>query len=101
MSTRRGGCRVPGNGADPPAEVIIGLDVGTTGVKAVAFGIGRAMAPVLSLREYPMLARSGEREEQDPAAILSAVGAALRESVAAAAGSEIRGVAAQHGDARR
>ena len=26
----------------PPAQVIVGLDVGTTGVKAVAFGLASA-----------------------------------------------------------
>jgi gluconokinase len=85
--------------ADRPAQVIVGLDVGTTSVKAVAFGLGSSWRRV-AIREYPLLQPAPEQEVQDPAAILTAAGAALAECVAAAAGSEVLAVsvsAAMHG----
>ena len=58
-----------GAGADAggarPAEVIIGLDVGTTGVKAVAFGVGSAWR-TLALREYPLLQPAGDEQVHTP-----------------------------------
>ncbi len=82
-----------------PEQVIIGLDVGTTGVKAVAFGIGSSWR-ALSLREYPLLTPAPDQEVQDPDTILTAVGAALAECVCAAGGAEVLAVsvsAAMHG----
>jgi gluconokinase len=37
-----------------PAQVMIGLDVGTTDVKAAAFGLGSGWRSV-AIREYPLL----------------------------------------------
>ena len=82
-----------------PAQVIVGLDVGTTGVKAVAFGVGSSWRRV-ALREYPLLQPAPDEAVQDPAAILTAVAAALAECVAAAGDAEVLAVsvsAAMHG----
>lgn len=82
-----------------PARVIIGLDVGTTGVKAVAFGIGSPWRAV-AMREYPLLGPAPGQQVQDPAAIVGAAGAALAECVASVGSAEIVGVslsAAMHG----
>ncbi len=82
-----------------PGQVIIGLDVGTTDVKAAAFGLGsswRAMA----YREYPLLAPSPGQAVQDPPALLSACGEALAECVALAGSAEVVAIsvgAAMHG----
>ena len=82
-----------------PAQVIIGLDVGTTDVKAAAFGLGsswRAMA----YREYPLLAPSPGQAVQDPAALVTACGEALAECVALAGHAEVVAIsvgAAMHG----
>jgi gluconokinase len=78
---------------------MIGLDVGTTGVKAVAFGVGSAWR-ALALREYPLLQRARREQVQDPVTILEAVGDALAESVSASAGSDVLAIsvgAAMHG----
>jgi gluconokinase len=61
-------------------EVIIGLDVGTTGVKAVAFDIGTSWRH-LALREYPLLQPAPDRQVQEPATIITAAGEALAECV--------------------
>jgi len=83
----------------PPAQVIIGLDVGTTAAKAVAFGLGSAWRHT-SLHEYPLLEPRPGWQIQDPATILAAVASALTEAVAAAGGADVIGVAvssAMHG----
>ncbi len=67
--------------AAPPSEVIIGLDVGTTGVKAVAFGLG-ARWERIAIREYPLLQPAPNQQVQDPAMILTAAADALAECVA-------------------
>jgi len=82
-----------------PAEVIVGLDVGTTGVKAVAFGLGSSWRRV-AIREYPLSTPAPHEEVQDPAVILAAAREALTECVAAASGAEVIAVsvsAAMHG----
>ncbi len=75
-------------GSEHPSEVIVGLDVGTTGVKAVAFGIGSAWR-VLALREYALLTPAPDQEVQDPDTILQAVASALAECVSATAGADV------------
>ena len=55
-----------------PAEVIVGLDVGTTGVKAVAFGVGTSWRRV-AIREYPLLHPGPGQQVQDPEAIVDGV----------------------------
>jgi gluconokinase len=80
-------------------RVVIGLDVGTTGVKAAAFGIDRPWRAV-ALREYPLFAPLPGQHVEDPAAILRASTDVLAECVRAAAGATVVGVsvgAAMHG----
>ena len=84
---------------DALPEVIVGLDVGTTGVKAVAFGVGSSWRRV-AIREYPLLHPGPGQQVQDPEAIVAATAAALAECVAAADGRADAGDRAQHRDAR-
>jgi gluconokinase len=82
-----------------PAPVIIGLDVGTTGVKAVAFAPGTPWRHV-AVREYPMLQPAPGQLVQDPATLLVACRSALAESVAAIGATEVLAVSlssAMHG----
>jgi gluconokinase len=82
-----------------PDKVMIGLDVGTTGVKAVAFGLGfpwRAMAT----RQYPLLRPAPGQEVQDPDVIGAATTATLADCVAAVGTAKVVGIslsAAMHG----
>ena len=78
----------------PPAQVVIGLDVGTTGVKAAAFGLGSSWRSV-PIREYPLLQPAPGEEVQDPATILTASGDALAECVATAGSAAVEGVCLQ------
>ncbi|MFN8205050.1 MAG: gluconokinase [Solirubrobacteraceae bacterium] len=81
------------------AQVVIGLDVGTTGVKAVAFGVDTPWRQV-AIREYPLLEPAPGQAVQDPTVVLDAVAAALAECVAAVAPAEVLAVsvsAAMHG----
>jgi gluconokinase len=100
MSRRHAGASAEREREDEtPAEVVIGLDVGTTDVKAVAFGIGHAWR-TLSLRQCPPLQGAGEREVQDPAAILDAIAGALAECVSTIAGAKVLAISvgtAMHG----
>jgi gluconokinase len=71
--------------AGPPGEAVIGIDIGTTSTKAVAYGLdGRIVArhavETLLLRPVP------EAAEQDPQEIVVAVRACLR-AVAGACGA--------------
>ena len=68
--------------------MVIGLDVGTTATKVVAFEVGSPWRHV-ELREYPMLAPVPGWQVQDPAAIRDAVMAALTECVAAAGAARV------------
>jgi gluconokinase len=82
-----------------PEQVVIGLDVGTTGVKAAAFGIDKPWRTV-ALREYPLDAPQPHQQVEDPAAILRASTGVLAECVRAAAGATVVAVsvgAAMHG----
>lgn len=72
-------------------RVVIGLDVGTTAAKAVAFGIGewQPVERVSAVHEYPLVRpRSGWRV-QDPGAVLRAVDRALSDVVAALDGTTV------------
>ncbi|GAA1962687.1 gluconokinase [Kitasatospora viridis] len=83
----------------PPSEVVIGLDVGTTAVKAVAFGVGTAWRHTGEV-EYPLLQPAPGHQVQDQAVIGSAVTAALAECAARTRGSRVLAVsvsAAMHG----
>lgn len=80
-------------------QVIIGLDAGTTAVKAVAFGLdgGRRYSV---LRDYPQHEPVPGRHEQDPQRVLAASVEALAECAAAVADADVVGVAvstAMHG----
>ncbi|MDI3403405.1 gluconokinase [Streptomyces cavernicola] len=82
-----------------PGEVVIGLDVGTTAVKAVAFGVGSAWRRT-AVREYPLLTPRRGRQVQDPDTIAAAVFSALRACAEQCAGSRLLAVsvsAAMHG----
>jgi gluconokinase len=82
-------------------QVVVGLDVGTTSAKAVAFapdGSGRGDAAA----GYPLEAPASGVAEQDPARMVEAALDVLRDAAAAARadGAEIAGVAvstAMHG----
>lgn len=83
----------------PPGQVIVGLDAGTTGVKAVAFGLASGWRR-LAIREYALLEPTPGWQVQDPEKILAATSSALAECVAAAAGAEVLGISvstAMHG----
>jgi gluconokinase len=79
-----------------PAQVMIGLDVGTTDVKAAAFGLGSGWRSV-AIREYPLLRPAPGEEVQDPATILTASGDALAECVAAAGSAHVLAVSVSTG----
>ena len=83
----------------PQRELIIGLDVGTTGVKAVAFAPGSAWRQI-ALREYPLLEPHPGQAVQDPATVLAAVAQALAEAVKGTGDANVMAVAvstAMHG----
>jgi gluconokinase len=82
--------------AGPPAQVVVGLDVGTTGVKAAAFGLGSAWRMV-AIREYPLLEPAPGQAVQDPVKILTAAGDALAECVAASGDAEVVAVSVSAG----
>jgi len=82
-----------------PRQVIIGLDVGTTGVKAVGFGLDGPWR-TLAVRQYPLLRPAPGQEVQDPAVILTAASSALTECVASIGTAEVVAVCvstAMHG----
>jgi gluconokinase len=81
------------------ARVVVGLDVGTTGVKAAAFGIGRPWRRV-AIREYPLMHPGPDEEVEDPDVILAATADALAECVSNLGGAAVVAVsvsAAMHG----
>lgn len=83
----------------PPAEVVVGLDVGTTAAKASAFGIGSSWRRTV-VREYPLLHPRPGWEVQDPQVLLAAAVAALGELVEQTGGAKVVAVSlssAMHG----
>lgn len=83
----------------PPAEVVIGLDVGTTATKVSAFGIGKPWRHTV-VREYPLLHPEPGWEVQDPQVIVAAVLGALTGCVGAVGGASVVAVSistAMHG----
>lgn len=85
--------RSPASHADPPPpEVIVGVDVGTSGAKVVAFGTSRPWQRT-ALREYPLQEPAPGQQVQDPAAVVDATFAALGACVSACAGARVVGVA--------
>jgi gluconokinase len=86
-------------GARPPAEVVVGLDVGTTATKAVAFGIGSPWRRAV-IREYPLLHPSPGWAVQHPDTIVAAALDALAEVVRQSHGARVVAVSlstAMHG----
>ena len=79
----------------PPAQVIIGLDVGTTATKAAAFGVDRPWTRNVSYG-YPLLEPEPGWQVQRPAAVHDAVIAALRDIVRASEGAEVVAIAGNH-----
>ncbi|HEX8508338.1 MAG TPA: gluconokinase [Propionibacteriaceae bacterium] len=64
------------------AEVVIGLDVGTTAVKVAGFEVHGRREPLASaLREYPLQQPEPGWQVQDPPTVLAAVDAAVLECV--------------------
>jgi gluconokinase len=67
-----------------PREVVIGVDVGTTAVKVVAFDVrpeGHGGPVSEGIREYPLVRPQSGWRVQDPQAVTSGTVAALRECV--------------------
>jgi gluconokinase len=84
---------------DAPAQVVIGLDVGTTGAKAVAFDLQSSSRRV-AIREYPSIASAPGQHVQDPDAMVAAAAEALTECVATAGDADVVAIsvsAAMHG----
>ena len=80
--------------AEPSSDVFIGVDLGTSGVRALATdGLGRRLS--MTHRSVPVLAPSRDAAEQEPRAWWEASCAALRELVGSGAcfGRRIRGIA--------
>lgn len=80
-------------------SAILGVDVGTTGVKAAAFAPGSSWRQ-LAIREYPLLEPVPGQEVQDPDVILSATASAITECIARGEGVTIAAIsvsAAMHG----
>jgi len=80
--------------AEPSSDVFIGVDLGTSGVRALATdGLGRRLG--MTHRSVPVLAPSRDAAEQEPRAWWEASCAALRELVGSGAcfGRRIRGIA--------
>lgn len=80
-------------------QVVIGLDIGTTAVKVVAFGIGSPERHTAS-REYPLSQPRPGWQVQDPRRILAAVIDALSACVAAVGAARVVGLSlstAMHG----
>ncbi|HSK26105.1 MAG TPA: gluconokinase [Jiangellales bacterium] len=95
----RGSAEAGTRNGGPSGEVVIGLDVGTTATKAVAFELGTEWR-YTALREYPLTAPQPGWQVQDPGAISTAVVEALTECVAAVGGAPVLAVSvstAMHG----
>lgn len=78
------------------AGVVIGLDVGTTSVKAAAFGLGSSWRRV-AIREYQLLQPEPGQAVQDPATVLAATGEALVECAAAVGSAEVLAISVSAG----
>ncbi|MGA8045873.1 MAG: gluconokinase, partial [Dermatophilaceae bacterium] len=82
-----------------PDRVVIGVDVGTTATKVVAFGLDSTWSHVSS-RAYPVEHPSPGWHEQDPAQLLHAVLEGLGECVRAVGDAQVVGIGvstAMHG----
>lgn len=68
--------------------VVLGVDVGTTAVKVVAFGVGTGERR-RAVREYPLLQPAPGWQVQDPDVVVAALRAALAECVSGLAGRRV------------
>lgn len=83
-----------------PAEVLLGLDVGTTAVKVAAFSTAGGAQLAAAQHEYPLTQPQPGWQVQDPATVLAAVDTALAECVARVGATRVVALAvaaAQHG----
>lgn len=83
----------------PTGPVILALDVGTTGAKAVAFDLASRWRHV-AIREYPLLEPQPGWQVQDPESMMSATAAAAAECTTVLGTAEVVAVAvscAMHG----
>ncbi|MFC0529205.1 FGGY family carbohydrate kinase [Phytohabitans kaempferiae] len=78
---------------------MLGVDVGSTGVKAVAFAVDSTWRHVV-IREYPMLQPAPRWQVQDPDVLLAATHQAMSACMAAAGDAEVVAIlmsSAMHG----
>ena len=88
-----------GKGAGWGSRVVVGLDVGTTGVKAVAFDVGGSRRLVVE-RKCALDEPAPGWVTQDPGSVIAAAGSALAECVAALGARRVAAIslcAAMHG----
>ncbi|WP_112732129.1 gluconokinase [Micromonospora noduli] len=72
----------------PERRVIVGVDVGTTAVRAVAFALD-GTARHVATREYPLLEPMPGWQVQEPDVLMAATVAAMSACVAGTAGAEV------------
>src|SRR5690606_10527382 len=84
----RAGRRARAGGRVTAAQVVVGVDVGTTAAKVAAFGVGTPWRHV-AVREYPLLEPRPGHQVQDPETVAAATLSALADAVAAARGAEV------------
>lgn len=77
---------------DFPDPVLIGIDVGTTGVKVVGLDPRSGVVVAAAAREYPTSTASDGAHEQDPGDWWSAVTACTRTVVDALPGRPVAGI---------
>lgn len=88
----------PGTGS-PRRRAIVGLDVGTTGTKAVAFVLGAGTRHI-AVREYPLLQPAPGQQVQDVDAVAEGALAALGDCLPAVGDADVLAVSvstAMHG----
>ncbi|EYR64941.1 sugar kinase [Actinotalea ferrariae CF5-4] len=94
-----GGATGGTNDGTAAVGVLLGVDVGTTGVKVAAFGLDGHTRHV-EVREYPLLEPEPGHQVQDPAVLVAAVVEAVARCVAAVGPEGVVGLslsAAMHG----
>ena len=83
------------------ADVILGIDVGTTAVKVAAFGVGGTQGELATaLHEHRMEQPQPGWQVQDPPSVLSGIDGAVADCVARVGGARVVGVSlstAMHG----
>jgi len=72
----------------PDTDCVLGIDIGTTAIKAVVLNEDGSLGPVASA-QYSLHAGSGGRFEQDPEDLLTALTNAAREAFA---GRDVKGI---------